>query len=91
MYRSVVFGTVVGEIVFSWFPVELEEVLRSPVFKPVEAHVHCLGLFGLYFPIDNSVCGGVVHLDRCPALWMSHFFYPARLRALGSLRYDASL
>ena len=32
MYRRMVFGPVVGEIVFSWFPVELEEVLCFSVF-----------------------------------------------------------
>ena len=69
-----VFGPVIGEVVFARLPVELEEVLCFSVFEPIEPHVHSLGLFWLYFPVDDSMCSGIVGLDWCSALWVAHFF-----------------
>ena len=69
-----VFGPVVSKVVFAGLPVELEEVLCFSIFEPVIPHVHCLGLFWLYFPVDDSMSSGIVGLEWSFALWMAHLF-----------------
>jgi hypothetical protein len=52
--------------------VKLEEVLCFPILQPVESHIHCLCLFGLYFSINDAMSCRIVGLDGSSALTVSY-------------------
>jgi hypothetical protein len=70
---GVVFGEVIGEIVFTGAPVNDELVLLDSIADPVESHVNCFGsaLFDCF--VDNASGTSIVGLDWCGCLWMAHF------------------
>ena len=45
-------------------PVDSKLLLAFMISEPVKAHVHCLGLFGLYFTIDDGISHSIVGLER---------------------------
>ena len=55
---------VVGKVVSAGFPVYNELALPDAIAEPVEAHVHCLTAFLLYFVIHYACCTLIVALYR---------------------------
>ena len=64
---------VVDIVGFTRLFIKMELFLLFLVAEPVEAHVHGFGGFRYYFLYDDDVGGGVVCLNQCWLLWMSHF------------------
>ena len=61
-------------------PVSPKMLLVGAAAKPVEMHVHGLGLFGLDGVSDNTKDCGVVSLNGCGWLWMAHFYEEVSLQ-----------
>jgi hypothetical protein len=70
MGRGMVFGKVVGEIVFTSTPMNYELALLDSVTHPVKSHVYGFG--ATLFDCFSGAC--IFGLDGCCSLWMSHFF-----------------
>ena len=54
MHCWVVFCPVVSKVKFASAPEETELFASLAISKPVESHVHCFGLFGLDFAVNDS-------------------------------------
>ena len=70
-----VFGKVVGAVVDSASPVEVELVLIYSVAEPEVTHVEGLGAFEADVGMKNAVRSGVVGFERRAVcwLWVTHF------------------
>ena len=55
----VVFGRVVGQIVFTWFP-EDELALGCVVFEPIESHVNGFGSFLFNCACEAATSGNII-------------------------------
>ena len=73
MFGCMVLGPIVGEILFTRSPIDAELVLAFTVLGPVEAHVHCFGVFWLDFAIYDCISHSIVHLEGCSRLLMAEF------------------
>ena len=70
----VVFGKVVGEVVFAWCPLDGQLVLVNSVRDPVEPHVHSFGSLELMLAVGKSTGCGVISDDSgWSGLGMAHF------------------
>ena len=56
----VVLGRVVGQIVFSWFPEDVELALGGAVLEPIEAHGDGFATFLLNCSCEDSTGGNIV-------------------------------
>ena len=65
---------VVGEIFFTFAPVDLELLLGNSILYPVETHVDSLGSALLDGIVGNACCCGVIDDDRGRWLRVAHFF-----------------
>ena len=61
----------VGEL--AWAPIDAESVLAFTIAQPIEIHVYGLCLFWLDFSVYNTLCCGVVSLERGGRLRVAHF------------------
>ncbi len=68
------FGPIVGSVVWSWAPVVSELALGITAEEPVESHVHCLGATGLDIVGDHAKGSAVVGSDWCGRLFAAHSF-----------------
>ena len=69
----VVFGEIVGVVEFTGAPVKTKLLLEFPVAELVEAHVHGLRALRLDLAVDDSLCRGIIGLNRCGGLLVAHF------------------
>jgi hypothetical protein len=69
-----VLRVIVGDVVGARGPEYKELALLGSVADPIEPHVHGAGALLLDGAVDDSVCCGVVDLDRGSWLGMPHFF-----------------
>ena len=54
------FGEVIGEVTFSFGPVDFEFALVDTVLDPVKSHVHGFGAFDFGGVVGEAFGGGVV-------------------------------
>ena len=73
MFGCMVLGPIVGEILFTRLPIDAELALAFVVSEPVEAHVHCFGVFWLDFAIYDCISHSIVRLEGCSRLLMAEF------------------
>ena len=73
MVNRMVLCVEVTEVCCSRGPEDMELFLVYSVLDPVESHVDGLGSDLFAGAVGNGNCGGVVNLDRCGWLCMSHF------------------
>jgi hypothetical protein len=74
MCCGVMFGeVVVAEVLGTFSPVDKKLFLAHSILDPVEAHVHCFGFASADGSIGNTRSGGIVYLNGCRWLWVSHF------------------
>jgi hypothetical protein len=66
-------GKVVGEVGNVSSLVHDELALLGALTHPVKVHVNCFGAPLFYSFIGNSSGTGVVWLDWCGTLWVTHF------------------
>ena len=66
-------GTVVGQVLVSWYPVVAEVFLGVAASEPPEAHVHRLEHFFHHGLVGDASGSGVVALNRRGGLRRAHF------------------
>jgi hypothetical protein len=64
---------VFSEVVFTCTPMDGELALLDSIADPVEAHVNCFGSALFYCFVGNASGTGIVGLNLCCCLRMSHF------------------
>ena len=69
----VVLGRVVGQIVFSWFPEDVELALGYVVFEPIESHVYGFGLFLFDSACEDTTCCNIVGFQWSWGLGVAQF------------------
>ena len=70
---AVMFGEVIGSIIFSSAPVNNKLVLFYSVTDPIETHVDGFGSTLFYSVVGDSSGGAVIGLDDSWGLGVSHF------------------
>ena len=65
MRRWMMFGEIVGAVLFARRPIQIELSLRDAILEPVVSHVERFGSFHSYGGVEDTVRCGVVGFDRC--------------------------
>lgn len=75
MGRWMMFGEVVGTVVFTGSPMYVELALAQAVLEPVVAHVDGFGSLHAHGSMKDAMGGGIVGFEWCAArwLWVTHF------------------
>ena len=68
------FRKVIGLVGWAGAPVDMELALFDTILYPVKAHVHGFGFALAETVVGEVIGGGIVDLDWCSGLFMSHFF-----------------
>ena len=59
----VVLGRAVGQIVFFWFPEDVELALGGAVLEPIEVHVNGFGTFLFNCSYEDATGGNIVSFN----------------------------
>ena len=73
MHNRMMICPVVGIVGCAWPPIKMELFLLFPVVEWVVVQVHCFGGSRHYFVGNDTISSGVVCLDWCWWLQVSHF------------------
>ena len=70
MYDWVMFGEIIGEVVYARGPVHMVMALVYTVLDPIKPHVDRFRFALFYFLICKTDGGGVIELKGCGWLWV---------------------
>jgi hypothetical protein len=64
---------VISQVGFTGPQIEAELLFSLPILQPLEPHIHQFGALWLIFRINKPFGGGVICLDWCFWLRVTHF------------------
>ena len=72
MRHVVIIGLIVAHVLLTWLIAGTHDSLCFLTQQPKILHVHCTGSLPLDCVVDNSYCGGVIDMNWCGGLGVSH-------------------